>query len=211
MIPPINIPAESEAHVEEARLLDYVLDGVELASTESAHLSGCHACQSRLASVRQLAGDLRVYVVSDVPAEALARYASLFGAAVPAQESSLARFVRWLTGELVFDSRSQALATGVRSAAGSAYRLLYSAGDAEIELSIEAERGAFRIEGELVGDDESPVLVQLTALPPEPAVYEALGSAGGRFSLAGVRPGRYAMTLATQNGDAIHIPEVEFA
>lgn len=211
MDPTLNTVGETEAHVDETRLLDFVLDGVALASTEVAHLSTCRACQGHVASLRQLADDLRVYAASDVSADALARYANLFTATTPAQESSLARFVRWLTGELVFDSRSQALAAGVRSASGSAYRLLYSAGEVEIELLVEPEQGSLRVEGELVTNDELPVLVQLTALTPASATYEVLGAAGGRFSIAGVQPGRYAMTFATQSGDAIQLPEVEFA
>lgn len=205
---------ENGGHLESARLLDHLLDGNPLAEREQSHLDACDACRAEMVALQELALEMRIMALSDVSDATLARYDGLVADAIPVRESPLQRFGRWVTGQLVFDSRTQLLSAGLRSGAGSSYRLLYGTSDGEIELLVEVEQGVRRIEGEFVTDASTPVLVQLSPVSPAWAPFatqEAVGSADGRFRFVGVRPGRFSLTVSVQDGTTIHLPDVEIA
>lgn len=196
-------------HMDEDRLLASVLDGEALTTAEQAHLAICVTCQGALKELARLHDDVRVFVRSEVSEATLARYQQLAQAIPVSRKDPLQELARWITGHLVFDSRNQALAAGVRSAGGRGYRMLYSGESAEVELLVEAEHGARRVEGELLTDADTEALVQLAPHVATWPVLETETTVRGRFSLTGVRPGRYDLILTGAMGTTLTLRDVE--
>jgi hypothetical protein len=112
---------------------------------------------------------------------------------------------------LALDSRSRPLAAGVRSAAATAYRLLYAAGAVEVELMVEPQNGVRIVAGEVLAEEDvtGPFLIELSADAADAPAYTTESSAEGRFHLDRVAPGRYQLTITGASGPAIAIHPLE--
>ena len=109
----------------------------------------------------------------------------------------------------------QALALqGVRNAAATNYRQLYTTERAEIEWLVTVRTPQWRdLEGEIMlaeGEAQAtPALLQLQARGEGQTSYEVESDAQGRFRIANVTPGRYQLLLTLQQSALLEIAELE--
>ncbi len=201
------------AHLSEEKMSTVVIDGVTWTVEEADHLAHCAECQEKVSGLTALATEMAVARRSAVSPEAAARYQAVFEQRRAAEASNWPQMENWLQALAVFDSREAGMPAGVRSAGVQAgYRLLFEAGETEIELQVEEEAGARRIEGEYFGVDDTtqgPVLIHLLALNDQGHVYETESNDGGRFRITQVLPGRYQMTLSTASDEVVSIDALE--
>ena len=210
-------------HLDEAQLYSLVFDSALLADEEQHHFRNCATCQQALQAIQLLASELAVAQRSAPSPAAQQRYASLF-AQVQRQPSLLQQLWQGVRATLAWDSRQQPAFQGVRSAGATAYRLLYTTPQADIELMVEAGQRLRRVEGEVVaasdvtgdkaGDTASaasatPALVQLVAAG---ALHqEAETDAFGRFHLRDVAPGAYDLLFTLASGDLLAVSDLEIS
>ena len=200
--------AQQEWHIDEGALTDWVVDGRPLTDAETGHLAGCAECQANAARTRQLLADLDVYRHSAVSEETLARYTGLLAQVRGARPSLLSRIATWIQGQLIFDSRSQMLAAGVRSANMTTYRLVYAAGETELEMLVEADNGRRSLVGEVLGPSEETYFIQLTGLDQEAFAAECETSTEGAFRFDALRPGRYRLDVSSTEGIVLSVAEL---
>lgn len=184
-------------HVEEARLNESVFTDTPLTAEEVAHLEVCRDCYDLWTKLHTLAGELAIARASTLTPETAARYAAIFVQARQAAPSRWARATRWIQAQLTFDSRTQALAAGVRSSSTTSCRLLFAAEEAEIELMVEHAQGRRRLMGEVVDGEGVPLTAALVelALHDGSAHYEAETDEYGRFQFADLVPGDFALVI----------------
>ena len=206
-------------HLDEAQLYTLVFDSAVLADEEQHHLRNCATCQQALQAIQLLASELAVAQRSAPSPAAQQRYASLF-AQVQRQPSLLQQLWQGVRATLAWDSRQQPAFQGVRSAGATAYRLLYTTPQADIELMVEAGQRLRRVEGEVVaasdvtGDTASaasatPALVQLVAAGA--LQHEVETDDIGRFHLRDVAPGAYDLLFTLASGDLLAVSDLEIS
>lgn len=201
------------AHVQMDRILGYVFDGLALSDAEQAHVIDCSDCLAQLRGAELLAGELAVARQSSVSVEARARYQALFAAVDQQASSTLDRLGEWLRAVLTWDSRQQPLAAGVRSAGSSNFRLLYAAGEWEVEMLVEPVNGGRRVVGEIAGADalDGPALVEIAALDATGPELAIVTDEDGRFRVERLAPGRYRMALTLSQGPILELPDLDLA
>lgn len=197
-----------EEHLREDVLFGWLVDGQTLAAAEAAHLAACTLCQAAAAQTRRLLEELVVYRAAVPSKDAQARYVAAFRHARADQPSLLNRVASWLIGSLVFDSRTQALAAGVRSGGSAAYRLVFRAGETELELLVEPENGRRSLVGEVLGAVDTVYLVQLSLLEGESPVLEQETDGNGMFRFEALRPGRYRLDVSSVAGEMFTVGEL---
>jgi hypothetical protein len=123
-------------HFSERPWADFVrgISGPEISRDIKAHLtSGCPKCKTALdawSRVRRLASDESAYA----PPENLVRLVKLGFASQPAQQARTSALATWTLANLVFDSFAQPLPVGVRSAALSAWQVVFEAEGLTVDL-----------------------------------------------------------------------------
>ncbi|HXF61643.1 MAG TPA: hypothetical protein VNK95_08500 [Caldilineaceae bacterium] len=206
-----SIHQPSIDHPPGPLLYNHLLDGVPLPEDAAAHLAGCPPCRERLARLEQLMTELAVARRSRPSPATEARYAALFAQVAQRPAGVASELAAWVKGVLAWDSRRQPLLAGVRGA--GAYRLLYTAGEAEVELLVEPVGSGRRLIGEFYRDNEGAVvLVELAPLtaPPSPYPVNTVESnSDGRFILDRVPPGQYRLIMTPFDGPIIEIEPVE--
>ena len=135
-------------HMNNDQLYTIAFDQVAPDSASAAHLAACAQCRAELERLRQLAAELAVAQRSQPSPAALASYARLFDQ-VQQQGSRLSQLWQTIVAALAWDSRQQPALQGVRSGGATAYRLLYTTPQAEVELWVEADGRSRRLEGEI--------------------------------------------------------------
>jgi hypothetical protein len=197
------------------QLLDYCEDRVKgpAAQLVVAHLaSGCQPCAEDVAwykRVRALAaGDADI----DPPAWVVKRAVQLFeGRAKPHKDDRR----DCLIAALVFDSLVRPALSGVRLAETSNQQLLYRAGTYSIDAQITFS-GPSRADliGQVLRESEygfeSVAGLSITVSCDRRAVGTAVTNPVGEFTLNGLAPGEYELTVETSEG-MILIPRLPVA
>lgn len=199
------------AHIPSERLYALVLDH-ETDAAEAAHLSICAICRQQVEELKQLLFDLEIARLSQPTPAAIDRYQAMFNS-VQTQPSPLQRFVQQLRARLTWDSRTQPALQGVRNAAAHAYRQLYVATDAEIELMVERMGELRRVEGDLIdiGQDDAPAAALVELLDANGDIVHMVDTDDGLFHLENVAPGTYTIVITRPNGATIEVPALEVA
>jgi hypothetical protein len=123
-------------HFSERPWADFVrgISGPEISGDIRAHLAeGCSKCKTALdawSRVRRLASEEGAYA----PPENLVRLVKLGFASKPAHQPRALTPANWTLANLVFDSFAQPLPAGVRSAALSAWQMVYEAEALTVDL-----------------------------------------------------------------------------
>ena len=123
-------------HFSERPWADFVrgISGPEVSKDIKTHLTrGCSKCKTTLnawSRVRRLALDESAYA----PPENLVRLAKLGFASNSAHQPRTSILENWTLANLVFDSFAQPLPAGVRSAALSAWQVVYEAEGLTVDL-----------------------------------------------------------------------------
>lgn len=200
------------SHLLPDQLYAAVFDRTPLPEEAAQHLAQCPACRHSRDALAALAQELAVGRASAAPPALIDRYADLF-AQVMQSPNSLTTAWRSFTALLTWDSRQQSALQGVRSAAAGAYRLLYTANGAEIELLVEGDGHLYQVQGEILGSgsgDLGPALIQWFT-PDRELRYETTSSASGQFALRGLQRGLYYVTILPALGAGIEIQRLEIA
>jgi hypothetical protein len=123
-------------HFSERPWADFVrgISGPEISKDIKAHLAvDCSKCKTALdawSRVRRLASAEDTYV----PPENLVRLVKLGFASEPAHQARTSTLENWTLANLVFDSFAQPLPAGVRSAALSAWQVVYESEGLTVDL-----------------------------------------------------------------------------
>ena len=123
-------------HFSERPWADFVrgISGPEISKDIRAHLAAdCSKCQTALdawSRVQRLASAEDTYA----PPENLVRLVKLGFASEPAHQARTSTLENWTLANLVFDSFAQPLPAGVRSAAMSAWQVVYEAEGLTVDL-----------------------------------------------------------------------------
>jgi hypothetical protein len=123
-------------HFSERPWADFVrgISEPEISKDIKAHLAAnCSTCKTALhawSRVRQFASEESVYV----PPENLVRLVKLGFASKPTPKPRTSKLANWTLANLVFDSFTQPLPAGVRSAALSAWQVVYEAEGLTVDL-----------------------------------------------------------------------------
>lgn len=218
--------SQDSPHLKDTVLLAVVFDQQALSAADRSHLDGCALCQQQLATLQQLADELQIAKASEPSAAATARYLALFEtvqvqAAAPLaklaeQVANLADAVR---AAVMWNGRERLAMQGVRSAAATSYRMLYSTEHAEVELMVEPVAGQFKVEGELLpltNEREAlPVYLELFAQQAAGAdyvpIYTGESDQEGRFHIPPMPAGAYSLHLVPPKGRALLIDALELA
>jgi hypothetical protein len=123
-------------HFSERPWADFVrgISGPEISKDVRTHLAeGCSKCKTALGAwsrVRRLASE----EAANAPPENLVRLAKLAFDSKPAHQPKTSILANWTLANLVFDSFAQPLPAGVRSAALSAWQVVYEAEALTVDL-----------------------------------------------------------------------------
>jgi hypothetical protein len=100
---------------------------------------------------------------------------------------------------LVYDTKTQPLATGVRSAVQRGRRLLYAADETELVLQVTpaGQKPLVRLFGQIL-DDGVPVEGAAVTLRGPATAFDAETDEDGEFRVADLRCGRYDLDVATE-------------
>jgi hypothetical protein len=202
-------------HLTDARFMEHLCADAELDAHELDHLQLCEECRTRLAGLRVIVDELAVARASVLRPEVEARYLAMFAQADATRPAPAwwTQATARLRAHLSFDSRHRALATGLRSAVGSSYRLLFAADGVEIELLVEPVQGRRRLVGEILDTSGTQLVPALVTLLPRAGVelFEVESDGEGRFLLEGVLPGEFALmvTLNPRATPGLSTVEVE--
>ena len=210
------------SHLGQDQLYTAVFDRTALAAGDKLHLAQCAACRRTCDELIALRRELLLARAAAATPAAIDRYTALF-AEVQTRAAPLAALWRSVTALLTWDSRRQAALQGVRSSAsgaagaagmtGGSYRLLYASESAEVELLVEDDGPLFRVQGELLAQEEAdqgPALIQWFAQDGELA-HEVQSGVGGQFALRGVQRGNYRLFILSPAGSSIEIEALEIA
>jgi hypothetical protein len=189
-----------------------MFDHSPLPEEAAQHLTHCPSCRRSYDELAALAQELAIGRAGAVSPAILDRYTGLF-ARVQQNPEEFGSLWRTLTALLTWDSRQQPALQGVRSAAAGAYRLLYTAKGAEIELLVEGDGHLFQVQGEIVaqeGANLGPALIQWFT-PDGELRYETATGEDGQFGLRGLERGHYRVAILRAAGDSIEINRLEIA
>lgn len=199
-------------HLTEEQLYSQLIDGVDLSEEQSTHLHECADCRALHTEITSMLRELWIARRSQPSAKALQTYQQAFSQ-VQQAPSIAVQMWQALRAHLLLDSRVEGLATGIRSANPTRYRLLYTTDQADVELLVEPVRRQRRLEGEILSlsDTEpvAPALVQVYDADAQKTVREAESDERGRFVLDSVEPGRYQLLITSLHGVSLQIDELE--
>ena len=184
-------------HLSFARLADLAEGRLHAEEQTKAgeHLSACAHCSGQLARLEQTIGLMRSDTSEAAPRDVLARVESLFRERAAVREPSA---LRRLLAVLSFDSAQLAPAYGVRSAqTGAARQMLYSAGDADLDLRVSQEADGWVVSGQWLGENARGRVELLGAERTESAALNEQCE----FALPPVPEGTYALRLRLKDAE----------
>ena len=190
-------------HVSEELWIDF-LEGSTSATVNAqiqAHLdSGCRDCAVQMEEWRRLVGALdRGRIAENVPATILENAFDLFQREARGQTSLLEQ----ITALLAFDSRSQPLLVGARSASALSFNLIFEAPDTSIYLWCERDQVRWQVRGQVLPAD-TPLSLSVNG---EQMVVPVTPEEDGEFHLPNLTPGKYDLVLRDARRE-IRVPSV---
>lgn len=164
-----------------------------------AHVKECPACASTRAWVEGILDAVRPGPLEEPPAAVVERAIDI----VPQRRPGAVRAIRsrdgWSLAQLVHDTFATPLAYGIRSRAASGRRLLYRAGDADLDLEVsrgEAPAGGLRLTGQVLMPGIPPPSGLTAALwSNDSPVAHADADALGIFVFDRIPPGLYRLEV----------------
>ncbi|HYN84027.1 MAG TPA: hypothetical protein VER32_02165 [Pyrinomonadaceae bacterium] len=205
----MTLPSHKISFARLADMAEGRLDDAARAETE-AHVASCPRCAARLDTIGRTLDLMRADASEDAPRDVLAQTVSMFRAsrAASGERPSLARKV---LAALSFDSARLAPAFGLRSAATaeSARQMIFTAGDAEIDLRLAREGDGWVLAGQVLGECAPGGRVTVEATAGD-ARAEASMNDLCEFTLAPVPDGVYRLRLVL-GGAEIEVPEIVLA
>jgi hypothetical protein len=201
-------------HLADEQLYQAAFASQTLADEVQGHLAGCEVCQQQVAAIHRLADEVSIAARSQPTSRQLERYFQL-ASHVQRQPSPWTRLLTHIQQmTLTLDNRQRLGLQGWRSGSMNAYRLLYSAGSADVELLVETQGHVRRIEGEVLPLQpeslSSPVLVELQT-PADQAGHPDLiaeSTLQGRFQFNNVPLGYYSLMITPIEGPYLQIEGV---
>ncbi|HEY7462621.1 MAG TPA: hypothetical protein VIC59_12220 [Gemmatimonadota bacterium] len=162
----------------------------------TAHVEGCPRCRAASDWLARVLAASQQGPLPEPPQAVLERAFDVMPRKAAATESAPRR---WSLAELVRETFGQALPAGIRGAATAERRLLYAAGDAELDLEIargDVGKPAYRIAGQLLmrGDIEELEIIAVL-WSDGVAVARGVGDAMGMFMLRDIPPGSYRLEV----------------
>lgn len=185
---PKHLPFAQLADLAEGRLRS------EEQTAARAHVSGCSRCSAQLAQLEKVFHLMRTDASEPAPRAALARVVGLFGARAAEEKPSA---VRRLLAALSFDSAQLTPAFGLRSGQPAARQLLYTAGERDLDLRVQAGGAGVVVSGQVLGEECGGGRVELQGAG---AAVAAHLNAQCEFALPPVPAGTY--TLRVRMSDA---------
>jgi hypothetical protein len=161
-----------------------------------AHLTGCPACAASRGWLENLLAATEQGPLSEPPAAVLER---AFDVMPPAPPAPARHPRRWSLAELVRETFAGPVPAGIRAGATAERRLLYTAGDTELDLEIargDVGSSVYRISGQLMvrdGSEQPDVFAVLWS--DGRTVARAAGDAMGMFVLRDVPRGTYRLEV----------------
>jgi hypothetical protein len=170
----------------------------------SRHLGECRACAAEAARLGSLVQFMASDAANDPPTRVMEWAAGIFQPvltpAIPGRESVFGRIAR-----LVFDSFEQPLPAGVRSVTLSGpmtRKLLYRAGDVDIDVRVETDRdNRVSLSGQVLSDspeffENAPIRLESRGQSP----YETATNPIGEFSFDGIPQNTYHLSMELPGG-----------
>jgi hypothetical protein len=175
-------------------------DSVFSADVQS-HLANCDQCRTTLKSVERIVAAMRSDELLAPPAYVTERALQVFRPSEP-PISGIETALRSLLALLRFDS-GLTPAYGMRSSPGQDRQLFFTIDEFDIDVRLELNAGAWRVEGQLLGGDAAGT-AELAG-----AEHHYMGELNdlGEFVFAGVRPDSYHLHIALP-GVEIFVPEL---
>ncbi len=197
-------------HLTSDQIYTVALDQKRLDPAAEQHLAECAECRRQVDDLLGLVNEFEVARRSQPSPSAIDYYTGLFRE-LQQRESGLSALWRTLRAQLSWDSRHNAALQGVRSGVVSAYRLLYTTRLADVEIMIEPDHRAFRVQGEVVSLSKDPVVPALVQWLDQDGVlrYETETDDDGRFQLRGVTAGSYRVVVVPLHGEIIEVQALE--
>ncbi len=187
-----HVTAEEMLELAERRA------GAELVHRAAAHLeTGCAVCAGQLRFWTRTLDGLKPDALAEPPEAVVRRAVALFPV-TPRAESWIV-----VAARLLFDSRTAPALAGARDAAGTAFQLLFEAGESEIDLLCEPSGLSWRITGHVVGQGGEAGTVRLEG----PVERETALDAAGEFRLDELPAGTYRLALRS-GGRELAVPEI---
>jgi hypothetical protein len=202
------------AHLSEEQFYETIFDNTALSEEAQSHLQGCMQCQQQLLMIRRLAHELKVARRSQPTPLQLERYFQ-YASEIQVKPSPWAQLSEQLQMTLALDGRRRLGLQGLRGAGPRAYRLLYSARAADVELLVETQGQMRRIQGEVLPLDEGrlhpPVFAELRLAENRPNHVDLVAESNeqGRFQFDGVMQGYYQLTITPIEGPALRIEGID--
>jgi hypothetical protein len=201
------MPDVSESHPTFRRLVDLrdgVLAGARLRATEEHLARGCAACDTQLADIVRLEESVAAGRLPAPPRALVRKVKQVFRRQ---RVRSAVEGVRRLVARLVFDQELSPV-PALRSASGSARRLLWNVGDLELFVTLHRSGAAWNLRGEFLpveDDGETSVEGDVALLGPHGPVAATELDPGGAFAFRDVGPDRYEFE-AVVNGARVLVP-----
>jgi|SRR5579871_4198713 len=187
-------------HIDDAVLLDYVenkLDATAMARVQNHLAAGCAQCAADVAFWSRMLPRLHSQNQS-APEWVLQRAINLF-------RSAKTRETRWqsILAALVYDSRIQALPAGARDLQQTAFKLLFEAEIAHVDLLCERESPEnWTLSGQVLSG-APPELGWKVLLKTDSREQNTQTDVLGEFHLTGLEPGNYTLVLQESDQEIV--------
>jgi hypothetical protein len=190
-------------HLDFESLLEIAEGGAATQANAESHLGECSTCAEGLHRLQNLLQVMREDQSMDAPRDVLFDAMNLFARRSAEQKPSL---VERIMAALSFDSFARDPAFGLRSGQAAARQLIYSAGDSDLDLRIEArEQDRWAIAGQLLGRECDGGEVILRG---EDQSVSAVLNDQCEFALPSIPAGNYAL-IVTLADIEIEVPQIE--
>lgn len=206
---------EARRHYED--LIAYAANSLDLAKrgeierilVESAEARAIVERYRRVAVARREDDSVEPSQAAQTAAKAI--FVRNFVAKAPISPPNWLEKLERLVASLIFDSRTQAAAVGLRGPSGTAVQLSFETSDAEVDLEIARDdAGRAFITGQvsmIVGELPASMRVGLARTGTDTLLAQTHTDAHGAFALT-IDPGVYDLFIA-HGDDAITLPNVE--
>jgi hypothetical protein len=190
----------TSSHISLETLADIVEDRTSAETREAAmaHVATCSTCDDTLRRLQSLILMMQSDTSADAPRDVLLSAINIFS---PKTELPLRRIV----ATLIFDSRSNGPAYGMRSLHTASRQLLYSAQQTDLDLRITIQNEECIVAGQVIRDDCAGGRVEISG--PTGSAEASLNELC-EFTLPAIPVGNYSLRVRMVDIE-IEIPELE--